>query len=71
MRIKYDKITLESIILLMDLFPDYNFICDGDSKEIVIKEKVKDEKNRWSIIYKNYVNFNNVNNGYIYLYDNR
>ena len=41
MRIRYDKITIESILMLMDLFPDYDIICDGDMKEIIIKEKVK------------------------------
>ena len=41
MRIRYEKITLESILLMVDLFPDYDFLCDGDSKEIIIKEKVK------------------------------
>ena len=41
MRIRYDKITIESIIMIQDLFPDYDIICDGDSKEIIIKEKVK------------------------------
>lgn len=41
MRIRYDKITIESIIMIQDLFPDYDIICDGDLKEIIIKEKVK------------------------------
>ena len=45
MRIRYDNITIETILFMMELFPDYNFICDGDMKEIVIKEKCKDEKN--------------------------
>lgn len=41
MRIRYEKITLESILLMIDLFPNYDFLCDGDMKEIIIKEKVK------------------------------
>lgn len=41
MRIRYEKITLYSILMLEDLFPDYDIICDGDMKEIIIKEKVK------------------------------
>ena len=41
MRIRYDKITIESILMIEDLFPDYDIICDGDLKEIIIKEKVK------------------------------
>lgn len=41
MRIRYDKITLESIELMKDLFPDYDIICDGDNKEIIMKEKIK------------------------------
>ena len=41
MRIRYEKITLESILLMIDLFPDYDFLCDGDMKEIIIKKKVK------------------------------
>ncbi len=44
MRIRYDKITIESILMIQDLFPDYNIICDGDMKEIIIKEKLKEEK---------------------------
>jgi hypothetical protein len=44
MRIRYEKITLESILMMIDLFPDYNFICDGDRKELIIKEKSSEEK---------------------------
>lgn len=44
MRIKYDRITLESILMMMELFPDYNIVCDGDSKEIILKEKTSEEK---------------------------
>lgn len=41
MRIRYEKITMQNIILLVDLFPNYDFILDGDMKELIIKEKVK------------------------------
>lgn len=44
MRIKYERITLESILMMIDLFPDYNIICDGDLKEIIFKEKTSEEK---------------------------
>lgn len=44
MRIRYDKITIESILMIQELFPDYNIICDGDMKEIILKEKTKEEK---------------------------
>lgn len=46
MRLRYEKITLESILMMIDLFPDYNFICDGDKKEIIIKEKTKEDKQK-------------------------
>lgn len=46
MRLRYEKITLESILMMIDLFPDYNFICDGDNKEIIIKEKTKEDKQK-------------------------
>ena len=68
MRLNYSKITIWSF---MEFLPDYTFICDGDRKEIIIKEKTKDEKNRWYVIYKNYVSFNNVYSSYIYLFNNR
>lgn len=41
MRIRYEKITLYSILMLKDLFPDYDIICDGDMKEIIFKRKLK------------------------------
>ena len=44
MRINYDNITLKTLIDLMEILPNYVFICDGDSKEIIIKEKVNDKK---------------------------
>lgn len=46
MRLNYNKITIADILSFMEFLPDYNFICDGDRKEIIIKEKTKDEKNR-------------------------
>ena len=46
MRINYENITLKTILNLIEIFPDYKFICDGDEKVIILKEKSKDEKNR-------------------------
>ncbi|MBR2652625.1 hypothetical protein IKD56_04795 [bacterium] len=43
MRIKYETITLKTILNLVDLFPNYDIICDGDTKEIVFKEKIKEK----------------------------
>ena len=45
-RISYENLKISSLIDFMELLPEYNFICDGDRKEIIIKEKTKDEKNR-------------------------
>lgn len=44
MRISYSDIKLITLEDLMDILPGYVFICDGDSKEIIIKEKTKDER---------------------------
>lgn len=46
MRINYKDLTIKELLNLIEILPDYNFICDGDTKEIIIKEKNKDEKNR-------------------------
>ena len=39
MRLRYDNVTLEELLLFIDLFPTYDFICDADDKEIIMKEK--------------------------------
>lgn len=69
-RISYENLKISSLIDFMELLPEYNFICDGDRKEIIIKEKTKDEKNRWYVIYKNIISFNNIFNGNLYMYGN-
>ena len=48
MRLRYENVTLEELILFIDLFPTYDFICDADDKEIIMKEKEvkKDDKER-------------------------
>ena len=44
MRISYSDIKLSTLEDLMDILPGYIFICDGDSKVVIIKEKTKDDK---------------------------
>ena len=46
MRLSYDNITFNSLMDLIDLFPNYDFICNADERVIIMKEKTKDEKNR-------------------------
>lgn len=45
MVIDYKDITFNSLMVIIDLFPEYDFICDGDKKIIYAKEKTH-EKNR-------------------------
>ena len=44
MRINYNNITIKTLLDLMEILPNYDLICDGDSKEIIIKEKVNIKK---------------------------
>lgn len=42
--IKYEDITLKSLLNLIEVLPGYVFKCDGDRKVIIVKEKVNDKE---------------------------